>query len=132
MHARATVLAAVQVVQQSTPPELNRTITAQDLQGLALAQLQDSLPLDDALCNVDLPQTTVLDRFMFVVDHFARNGEPLAHQAGWPAQRCSCRRELARACRVLRHRRAAVCAGFPGEGALSGLPACVAARCTPG
>lgn len=58
------------------PPELNITVTAETLDGLAVAELAESPPGDADLCNVDLPNDSVLSRYIWTVDTFARNGAP--------------------------------------------------------
>lgn len=68
----------MQVVDQTSPPELNSTISQQGLRELATAALDDALPTEEDLCNAELPTDSVLGRFVWVVDLLARNGVPFS------------------------------------------------------
>ena len=71
-----TARCSLQVVQQTVPPELNITVTTDTLDGLAVAELAEGPPPDTGLCNADLPSDSVLSRYVWVADTFARNGAP--------------------------------------------------------
>ena len=62
------------MLQATTPPDLNRTVTSEDLERLATASLESSPPLEPGVCNANLPDTS-LAGFLYVADLFARNGE---------------------------------------------------------
>ena len=70
----------LQVVQSVVPPDMTVMLTNETARDLALAQLQFSYPLVDGICNPWLPTTSVLDRYVWVVNLLARNGFYVALQ----------------------------------------------------
>ena len=63
-----------QVVESVVPPDMTIALTNETAGDLKLAQLQNSYPLVEGICNPCLPNTSVLDRFVWVVNFFTQNG----------------------------------------------------------
>ena len=65
----------VQVVESTIPPYLTVTVTNETVGDLAAAQLQETYPMEDGICNVWMAGlSSPLERFIFVVNFFTHNG----------------------------------------------------------
>lgn len=63
-----------QVVESLIPPYLDISVTNDSVKHIADGQLQAPYRLVEGTCNPWLPNSSVLDRFLFVINYLARNG----------------------------------------------------------
>lgn len=63
------------MVESAIPPDLTITLTNETAQDLEQAQLQETYPLEEGICNPWMRNmTSPLERFLWVVNFFTHNG----------------------------------------------------------
>lgn len=62
------------MVESLIPPYLDISVTNDSVKHIADGQLQAPYRLVEGTCNPWLPNSSVLDRFLFVINYLARNG----------------------------------------------------------